>query len=176
VVFVGRFAREKQLALLLAAWPAIRARTGAQLLLVGDGPLRRPLLDSIRGQQWARSVRWFPFTADRRHLASLLASADLFVSPGTAETFGLAALEALASGTPVLSADAGGVAEQVNASGGGALFRADDASALATAAVELLRTDTAPLRIRARSYAVREHDWDVVFERIMTLYRTVRAR
>jgi alpha-1,6-mannosyltransferase len=176
VVFVGRIAREKELGLLLAAWPAIRSRTGAQLALVGDGPLRRRLLDSIRTQPWSRSVHWLPFTSDREHIASLLASADLFVSAGTAETFGLAALEALASGTPVLSADAGGVAEQVSASGAGALFRAGDALTLATAALELLRTDNTPLRERARSYAVREHDWDVVFERIVSLYHTVCVR
>lgn len=177
VVFAGRLAREKEIALLLAAWPAIRARTGAQLLLVGDGPLRRSLLHLVRTQRWSRSVRWLPFTADRAHLASLLASADLFVSPGTAETFGLAALEALASGTPVLSADAGGVAEQVTASGAGALFRAGDAASLAAGAIALLANgDLAALRERARSYAEREHDWNVVFDRIVALYRSVCAR
>jgi alpha-1,6-mannosyltransferase len=176
VVFAGRMAREKEIALLLAAWPAIRSRTGAQLLLVGDGPLRRSLLRSVRTEPWSRSVRWLPFTADREHLASLLASAELFVSPGTAETFGLAALEALSSGTPVLSADGGGVAEQVTTSGAGALFRAGDVASLAAGAVALLETDSAPLRDRARAYAVQEHDWDVVFDRIVNLYRTVCAR
>jgi glycosyltransferase involved in cell wall biosynthesis len=68
------------------------------------------------------------------------------------------------------------VAEQVTDSGAGALFRAGDAATLATGAIELLRTDLAPLRERARSYAVQEHDWDVVFDRIVTLYRTVCTR
>ena len=176
VIFVGRFAREKELKLLLAAWPTIRARTAAQLLLVGEGPLRRPLLESIRRHSWSRSVHWFPFTADREQLAALLAAADLFVSPGTAETFGLAALEALASGTPVLSADHGGVAEQVIASGAGALFTAGDAGALAAEAVTLLCTGRAELRDRARAYATSEHDWDSVFDRIVNLYRTVCNR
>lgn len=174
VIFVGRFAREKELKLLLTAWPTIRARTGAQLLLVGEGPLRRPLLDSIHGRPWSHSVRWFPFTADREQLAALLAAADLFVSPGIAETFGLAALEALASGTPVLSADHGGVAEQVTASGAGTLFPAGNASELASAAVTLLTTGDPALRGLARAYATSEHDWDTVFARIVNLYRTVR--
>ncbi|HEY2025601.1 MAG TPA: glycosyltransferase [Gemmatimonadaceae bacterium] len=176
VIFVGRFAREKELKVLLAAWPTIRARTGAQLLLVGEGPLRRPLLDSINRYAWSRSVRWFPFTADREQLAALLAAADLFVSPGTAETFGLAALEALASGTPVLSADRGGVAEQVTASGAGALFPAGRAAELASAAVTLLSADDDELRTRARAYATSEHDWDSVFDRIVNLYRVVCNR
>ncbi|HEY2066515.1 MAG TPA: glycosyltransferase [Gemmatimonadaceae bacterium] len=176
VIFVGRFAREKELKLLLTAWPTIRARTGAQLLLVGEGPLRRPLLESIRRHAWSRSIRWFPFTADREQLASLVAASDLFVSPGTAETFGLAALEALASGTPVLSADHGGVAEQVTASGAGALFPAGQATELAAAAVALLSTGGAEMRERARAYATSEHDWDSVFDRIVNLYRAVSGR
>ncbi len=82
VVFVGRFAREKRLDLLLAAWPQVHARTGAGLLLVGDGPLRLKLQSSLRGKPWAASVHWLPFTGDRVGLAGLLAAADLFVSPG----------------------------------------------------------------------------------------------
>ena len=176
VVFAGRMAREKRLDLLLSAWERIHGRTRARLLLVGDGPLRRQLLDAVRGRPWSESVRWFPFTAERGRLASLLAGANLFVSPGTAETFGLAALEALACGTPVLSADEGGVAEQVRRSGAGALFRAGDADDLATAAIALLTSDLAPLRERARAYALAEHGWEGVFDRIVALYRTVAAR
>ena len=97
MIFVGRFAREKALELLLAAWPEIRSRTGARLLLVGDGPLRRSLLHALRHDRHGGTVHWVPFTSDRAKLAALLASADLFISAGTAETYGLAALEALAS-------------------------------------------------------------------------------
>lgn len=174
VVYVGRLAREKRLDLLLEAWPRILAHTGARLLLAGDGPLREPLRQSLRGRPWAASVHWLPFTADRSELAGLLAAADLFVSPGGAETFGLAALEALASGTPVLSADRGGVAEQVVSSGAGTLFRDGDAEALATAAQRLLASDLAPLRKLAREYAACEHDWQRVFERLTALYERVR--
>jgi alpha-1,6-mannosyltransferase len=176
VVFAGRLAPEKRLDLLLSAWGRVHASTGARLLLVGDGPLRPTLLDEVRTRPWSQSVRWFPFVAERERLAALLAGADLFVSAGTAETFGLAALEAMACGTPVLSADEGGVAEQVRRSGAGALFRAGDAVSLATNAITLLTSDLEPLRERARAYAVAEHDWKGVFDRIVNLYRTVVAR
>ncbi|HEV8578105.1 MAG TPA: glycosyltransferase [Thermoanaerobaculia bacterium] len=174
VVFVGRFAREKRLDLLLAAWPRIQSCTGAQLLLVGDGPRRESLFRSTAGQAWAASVHWLPFTADRTGLAEILAAADLFVSSGGVETFGLAALEAMAAGTPVLSADRGGVAEQVIVAGAGALFRDGDAAALAAAAQRLLATDLTPLRALARTHAAREHDWEQVFERLVALYEQVR--
>src|SRR5581483_5478646 len=175
LVYVGRFAPEKQVELLLAAWPAIHARTRAHLLLVGDGPLREPLRRRHAGDTGAGSVHWVPYTTDRDGLAAWLAAADLFVSPGGAETFGLAALEALAAGTPVVSADRGGVAEQVAHSGAGALFREGDAGALAATVERLLRGDLDALRARARQHAEREHDWELTFSRLFALYEQVRA-
>jgi glycosyltransferase involved in cell wall biosynthesis len=74
----------------------------------------------------------------------------------------------------VLSADRGGVAEQVVSSGAGTLFRDGDAEALATAAQRLLASDLAPLRKLAREYAACEHDWQRVFERLTALYERVR--
>ncbi|HTK56301.1 MAG TPA: glycosyltransferase, partial [Gemmatimonadales bacterium] len=108
-IYVGRLAAEKEVELLLAAWPEVERRTGARLVLVGDGPAKRRL------QRRAGSERftWLPFQPDRDRLADLLAGADLAVAPCSIETFGLSALEALASGTPLVSADRGGVAETV---------------------------------------------------------------
>ncbi len=118
-LYVGRLAVEKDLDLLLKAWPEVERRTGARLALVGAGPAARSLR---RGPGGARAI-WLPYERDRDLLADLYAAADLVVAPGSAETFGLAALEALASGTPVLSADRGGVAETVGSVGRGTALR-----------------------------------------------------
>jgi len=77
------------------------------LVLVGNGPSRQRL----RRRPGSDRFVWLPFEADRERLADLMAAVDLYVAPCSLETFGLSALEALASGTPVLSADRGGVAE-----------------------------------------------------------------
>ena len=172
VAFIGRFAREKEVDVLLRAWPEIARRTDAHLLMVGDGPQREYL------QRLAESherVLWMPYEHDREQLANLLAAVDLFIAPGSIETFGLSALEALASGTPVLSADRGGVSEQVEASGAGATFASGDSAALSDAAVQLLGADLHCLGRRGRVYAEREHSWDGVFDRIFDLYRNVLA-
>ena len=172
VAFIGRFAREKEVDVLLRAWPEIARRTDAHLLMVGDGPQREYL------QRLAESherVLWMPYEHDREQLANLLAAVDLFIAPGSIETFGLSALEALASGTPVLSADRGGVSEQVEASGAGATFASGDSAALSDAAVHLLGADLHGLGRRGRAYAEREHSWDGVFDRIFDLYRNVLA-
>jgi len=173
VAFIGRFAREKEVDVLLRAWDTIERETDASLVLVGDGPARRRL--QARGP--SSRVFWLPYENDREELANFLAAVDLLVSPGSIETFGLSALEAGASGTAVLSADRGGVSEQLAASGGGATFTAGDSGSLADEAVRLLRArdDLPSLGMLGRAYAVREHSWSSVFDRIFDIYRRVAA-
>ncbi len=171
-LFMGRFAREKELGVLLDAWPEVQKRTGAHLLLLGDGPSQRYFQHRSRSSR----VIWRGYEIDRERLAQLLAAVDLYVSPCSIETFGLAPLEAMASGTPVLSADRGGVAERVSASGGGALFPAGSAGGLADTAVAILRSDLAALGARARTYAERHHGWENVFDRIFSVYRRLLKR
>lgn len=172
-VFVGRFAREKELDVLIDGWREVHRLTGAQLVLVGDGPMRIRLTAQAGGVPW---VRFLAYERGRNRLADLLASVDLFVAPSSNETFGLAPLEALASGTPVLSADRGGISEQVATSGAGARFVSGDSGSLAEEAVRLLRSDLAALGAKGRAYAERDHSWESVFDRIFALYDSVARR
>ncbi len=168
-IYVGRLAAEKEVDLLLAAWPEVERRTGAGLVLVGDGPARRRLQRRAGSERW----HWLPFQQDRGRLADLLAAADLAVAPCSIETFGLSALEAIASGTPLLSADRGGVAETVERSGGGATFPAGDAAGLTAQAEHLLRGDLPALGAAGRRYAEAYHGWDAVLDRIFGIYRGI---
>ena len=168
-VYVGRLAAEKEVDLLLTAWREVERRTGARLVLVGDGPARRRLHRSAGSER----LHWLPFEQDRDRLADLLAAVDLAVAPCSIETFGLSALEALASGTPLLSADRGGVAETVTRSGAGALFPSGDAGALADQAERLFRGDLAALGAAGRRHAEAHHGWDAVLNRIFHVYRGI---
>ena len=170
-LFVGRFAREKELDLLLAAWPEVERRTGARLALIGDGPSRRRL----QRQPGSDRFFWLPFERDRTRLADLLAAVDLYVAPCSLETFGLSALEALASGTPLLTADRGGVAETASRSGAGALFQSGDPAALAAAAARLFSEDLGRLGSRGRAYTEAHHGWETVLDRLFETYRRILA-
>jgi alpha-1,6-mannosyltransferase len=170
--FVGRFAPEKELDVLVRAWPEVHRRTGASVVLVGDGPVRPLIEAAARGVD---GIRMIPFERDRDRLADLIASWDLFVAPSSNETFGLAPLEGLASGVPVLSADRGGISEQVEASGAGARFPSGDAQAFADAAITLFRSDLPALGARGRAHAEAHHAWDRVFDQIFALYARVVA-
>ncbi len=168
-IFVGRLAAEKELDLLLAAWPEVEQRTGLRLVIVGDGPARRRL-QALPGSD---HHRWLPFERDRERLADLLAAVDLYVAPCSIETFGLSALEALACGTPILSADRGGVAETVARSGAGAVFASGEREALVSAADGLLGQNLLLLGQRGRSYAETHHGWDRVLTQLFDVYRSM---
>jgi alpha-1,6-mannosyltransferase len=170
-MYVGRIAAEKDLDVLLRAWPQVRRRTGARLVIVGHGPARRGLRAGPGGDQ----VIWLPYQRDRDQLADLYAAVDLAVAPGPAETFGLAALEAMASGNPVLSIDQGGVADTITRSGAGMLYRSGDAAHLAEVAECMLGTDLRALGNTARLFAESHHSWNTVFDRLFTVYRRVIA-
>lgn len=167
--FVGRFAGEKDLLVLMNAWCTVERKTGARLVLVGAGPLE----GKLRAHPYANRVFFLPFQTDRASLAHLLASFDIYVSPGRIETFGLSSLEALASATPVLSANDGGVREQVESSGAGRTFIAGNAASLAEQAIQLFGSDLSSLGALGRKFAEREHSWTSVFDRLFAVYQSV---
>lgn len=171
-LFAGRLAREKQIDVLLDGWAAVERRTGARLAILGDGPRRAELLR----HPYAPRVTWLSFESDRERFADLLAAVDVYVAPGPYETFGLSALEAMASGTPILSVDRGGVAERVEASGAGVLFPFNDPAGLAASAISLFRSDLTSVGVGGRRYAERHHSWDGAFTELFATYRRLLGR
>ena len=143
-----------------------------RLVLIGDGPSRRRL----QRRPGSDRLYWLPFERDRERLADLLAAVDLYVAPCSLETFGLSALEAIASGTPILTANRGGVAETVSRSGAGAHFQSGDPGSLAETAAQLLSGDLRSLGVRGRVYAEAHHGWDTVLDRHFDIYRRILDR
>ena len=113
LVLVSRLSREKRpdLALRAVAELARRGRP-ANLAVAGDGPLRHRLERMPSGRPAA-----FLGHLARTDVARLLATADAVLAPGPVETFGLAALEALASGTPVVANNASALREVIGEAG-----------------------------------------------------------
>jgi len=118
-----------------------------RLVIAGDGPRRRALERRARGLP----VTFLGFLSDRGDLARLLASADVSLAPGPHETFGLAALEALASGTPVVVSASSALREIVRPGCGAAV--ADAAPAFASAVTGLLESPEELRRAAARARA-----------------------
>lgn len=116
LIHCGRLSLEKKPHRSIEALAALRATgTDAVLVVAGDGPLR-PELESM-ARDAGLPVTFTGFIEDPKTLATLLATADVDIAPGPVETFGLAALEALACGTPVVASAESALPEVLGAAG-----------------------------------------------------------
>jgi alpha-1,6-mannosyltransferase len=147
LVHCGRLSPEKHPERSIDTVAALRAAGHrVRLVVAGDGP-RRPALERRAA---GLPVTFVGFVRDRGRLARLLASADVSLAPGPHETFGLSALEALASGTPVVVSASSALPEIVGPSGAAALDRPE---AFAAGVTTLLAADEAGRRAAARARA-----------------------
>ncbi len=162
LIYTGRFAPEKNPQTLGAL--ADRLGSGFQLVAIGAGP------NPPRGER----VRVLPYQHDPTTLATALASADVFVHAGEQETFGLAPLEALASGTPVVMPARAGLLDLVDGKAAIGVSRPTP-DTLAEAVRSLLRRDRDPLRMAALELA-RGFDATRAFERLFACYSALRSR
>lgn len=160
LVFAGRPAREKRLDLMVEAVEQLG--DPYRLLLVGAGDGAPP----------SDRVVQMPYEASQLGLARVLASCDAFLHANFTEPLGLIALEALASGLPVVGPPTGGVAETVDDEVG-VLAAKPTSEAFAEAIAALFERDQTALRERARRRAVERHSWDTVFEQLSVIYATV---
>lgn len=169
VLYVGRLAREKRLDVALDGWREVERETGAHLVVVGTGREAR----ALRARRAGAAVTWLPFQEDRDVVARLYGAADAYLSPGETETFGLAALEAMASGLPVATPASGGGWELVRHANAGVGFEPGDPRDMARAVIEALGQEGEGMGRRGRAHAEREHAWGTVFDRLFARYLEV---
>jgi glycosyltransferase involved in cell wall biosynthesis len=161
VLYVGRLAAEKNIALAFSAFSAIAASgIDGKFILVGDGPERERL---------ARQHPDYVFAGAQvgQALAACYASADLFLFPSLTETFGNVVPEAMASGLPVIAFDYAAARQHIRLGENGIAVPVADGDAFIAAAVALARQ---PARLRALGLAARESatamSWDVVIKEL----------
>jgi rhamnosyl/mannosyltransferase len=160
---------------LIDAMPAVlRDEPDTRLVICGTGPLRAELEQQARELGVANRVT-FAGLVDNRSVADYYAAADLFVLPSLLEACPTVAVEALASGTPVLSADHPGGVELARLFGSDVVVvPREDAGAIARAAIAFLRTRSRTTT-GAAAIVAREFGPDVVASRFATVYQDVLA-
>lgn len=136
LMHISNFRPVKRVRDVVRIFARVRAEIPSALVMVGDGP------DRVHAESEARELG----VADHVHflgkieaVAPLLSAADLFLLPTQSESFGLSALEALASGVPVIGTNAGGLPEVVRDGETGALCAVGDVEGMAAAATDILR-------------------------------------
>lgn len=163
LVMVCRLSPEKRPGSAIAALAALRDRgVDARLVVAGTGKLDRQL----RRDAASLPVTFLGHLQGREHVAELLAAADVAICPGPIETFGLAALEALASGTPVVSSRSGAVAELLAEPYGIPAY--NHGPAMASAAERLL--DAGPAAREAARAAAERYPWSAAVASMLALH------
>ncbi|MFE0177558.1 glycosyltransferase [Streptomyces sp. NPDC059002] len=155
LVLCSRLSVEKRPGVALDALEDLRASgLRAVLVVAGEGPLRSRL--ERRARERRLPVTFLGHVADRAELGALQAAADVCLAPGPCETFGLAALESLACGTPVVASASSALPEIVGAAGAAAL---DTGEGFALAVRAVLARQERARRAAARARAER-FGWD----------------
>jgi len=139
VTHASNFRRLKRVDDVVKIFAEINKALPSKLLLVGDGP-ERPMAESLcRDLDICDDVR---FVGRQEQIEEILAISDLFLLPSDYESFGLAALEAMAAGVPVISTNAGGLPE-INVQGKtGFLSQVGNVQEMASNAIHLLQDDS----------------------------------
>jgi phosphatidylinositol alpha-mannosyltransferase len=175
VLFVGRQEPRKGLHVLLRAWPEIRRRSSARLLIAGADPLAvRLLLTRERVPDDGIDVLGFLSQDD---LTAELVTSKVMIAPSLGgESFGMVLTRAFACATPVVASDIPGYREVMTPDAGVA-FPAGDERALADAVVTLLEDEPrrAALGAGARRLAVERYSWGDIARRLVEIYEQAAA-
>ena len=167
LAMVIRLSPEKSPALAIeAVREMVRRGERATLVVAGDGPLRRRLEHAARGLP----VHFLGHLTDPAEVAALLATADVVLAPGPVETFGLAALEALASGTPVVVNARSALPSVVGSAG---IAAAPTPGEFAAAAQALLRRPGSSALAREHALGFR---WDATVHGFLAVHHLAPAR
>jgi L-malate glycosyltransferase len=135
LMHISNFRRVKRVRDVVRIFAGVNEQIPSWLVMVGDGPDRAEAEDEMRQLGVEGRVH---FLGKIDNVAPLLASADLFLLPSSSESFGLSALEALATGVPVVGTNAGGVPEVVRDGETGILCPVGDVEGMTRAAISIL--------------------------------------
>ncbi|MGV6862162.1 MAG: N-acetyl-alpha-D-glucosaminyl L-malate synthase BshA [Putridiphycobacter sp.] len=149
IAHVSNFRKVKRVEDVVKTFKLIRDKIPAKLILIGDGPERQKIENLCRELEVCDDVR---LLGKVQNVAEILTMSDLFVLPSVTESFGLAALEALASHTPVISSNTGGLPE-VNLHGfSGYLSDVGDVEDMAKNALKIISDDQTLEQFKSQAY------------------------
>ena len=171
LVHTSNFRKVKRVEDVIYIFEKVSKALPAKLLLIGDGPERHRMEELCRQLSLDSEVR---FLGKQDAIEELLAVADLFIMPSEQESFGLAALEAMACQLPVISSDSGGLPE-LNLNGiTGFTSPVGDVEAMSNNAIRLLTNEEQLQQFKANALArAQEFDIHNVIEQYENYYEEV---
>lgn len=149
MIHASNFRKVKRIDDVVSVFANVRKAMSAKLLMVGDGPERHAAEEQARELGIEEDIR---FLGKQEQMEDILAVSDVFILPSEYESFGLAALEAMAAKAVVISTNAGGLAE-INIQGvTGFMANVGDVKAMSDFAIQLLSNDEQLARMKEAAY------------------------
>lgn len=174
ITHISNFRKVKRTEDVIHIFDKIRKTMPAKLLMVGDGPERHRLEELCRELETCHLVSFLGKVKDTERI---LSASDLFILPSESESFGLAALEAMAAKTPVISTNTGGLPE-VNKQGvSGYLSDVGNIDEMAKNALYILASDETLERFKEGAHQQAQHfDLHAILPKYEDLYNRVIAK
>ena len=169
ITHVSNFRPVKRIQDVVKVFAEVRKQVTSHLVLVGDGPERSRIEDLVRELKLEQDVC---FLGKQESFVEILQASDVFLLPSESESFGLAALEAMSCGVPVVASNAGGIPEVVIKNETGFLSDIGDIEGMSRQTVKLLTDDTLhkSMSDKSRARAMEEFDEDFVTKRYEDYY------
>lgn len=173
MVHVSNFRKVKRVQDVIHVFKGVNEIVSCKLLLIGDGPERTKMEELCRELGVCNDIR---FLGKLNVVEEVLSISDLFIMPSEKESFGLAALEAMACEVPVISSNAGGIPE-VNMHGySGFVSKVGDVSDMVSNALEILKDENLD-KYKKQAYArAQEYDLHKVLPMYEALYSKVVSK
>jgi len=175
LIHISNFRPVKRAPEAVEIFARVREQRDCSLVMVGDGP---DLHRAVRRAKELKMMDCVRFVGNREDVAHLLAASDILLMPSESESFGLAALEAMACGCAVVASRIGGLPELVRDGADGRLCEVGDVEAMAGAVVEMIDNQDLLLQMKqqARERAVTEFDSKVIVPHYLAAYAQALGR
>jgi L-malate glycosyltransferase len=171
ILHASNFRKVKRVQDVIKVFQAVNQQKPSKLLLVGDGPERPGAEEMCREMGICDDVR---FVGKQQDMEEIMAVADLFLLPSEYESFGLAALEAMAAGAPVVASNAGGLPEIIEQGVCGFMADVGDVESMANYALDILLHDNRLNQFKEAARAkAKQFDIHNIIPEYETLYKQV---
>jgi N-acetyl-alpha-D-glucosaminyl L-malate synthase BshA len=169
LIHVSNFRKVKNIPVVIDVFSEVRDSIPCRLLLVGDGPELEPIELAVKERGLAEDVI---FLGDQEFIADILAVGDVFLLPSEHESFGLAALEAMSCGVPVVTSNIGGLSEVIRDGETGFLKDPHDVAGMRDVVLRLLLDEPwrREMGLKARERAKADFGKDKIVGEYVALY------
>lgn len=171
IIHTSNFRKVKRVQDVVKVFSIVNKKIPSKLLLVGDGPERSSVEMLCRELNIMENVR---FLGKQDAVEEILSVSDLFIMPSETESFGLAALEAMACRVPVISTNAGGIPELNTNGETGFMSNVGDIEDMAKNALRILKDENSLKKFKTAAHArAKQFDIGIIMPRYVNLYQRV---